>query len=326
MKYWLRVLFFQLARWDGNDWTVYGRTFEDNKKPKIVISGSKFLSPVKDNFVVKIYNLPYSEIAKIQLEEKFHIQIFCGYLGNQPYDNFSGIKIFDGGVMNITQNKQNYKDTITTFVCTSKLVAQAQQFRMGISFNSGINMYSMLKYLANSCKLNKVNIDEHYKEVYMTTANCVRGSASSYLESLASSNNDYFFTSDASEESELNCYLKDRGGFKYYTINPYKGMIINGQPKITSNGINFTSLPVFNYMCGDLIKLDNSEVDTSSGQDNYNGSMSTPNSVYLQKNGLYYIYELSYNLENDGGSFQIDIVAKSKDLFDNVTGGASNGD
>ena len=88
IRNWLRILYIKVAPWNSNQWSVFGKTVDDSKKPKIEISGNKYLSPIKDNFNVKIYNLPYSEIALIQMQKKFHIQIFAGYLGDQNYENF----------------------------------------------------------------------------------------------------------------------------------------------------------------------------------------------------------------------------------------------
>ena len=75
IRNWLRILYIKVAPWNSNQWSVFGKTMDDSKKPKIEISGNKYLSPIKDNFSVKIYNLPYSEIALIQMQKKFHIQI-----------------------------------------------------------------------------------------------------------------------------------------------------------------------------------------------------------------------------------------------------------
>lgn len=329
IKSWIRVLYIKLASWDSNEWTIIGKTIDDSKKPRITISGNKYLSPISDNFSVKIYNLPYSEIIKIQMMKKYHIQIFCGYLGNQNYNNFEGKKIFDGGLVSITCTKRDYKDNIVTLICANKAVAKAQEWRCNVSFNSGINMYSAIKYMTRQVGLTNINVNNSFKNVYLTQANQAKGSITSYFDELQSSGgNNYFMTTDGSEGNDISLYSNTRGGMRKIFIDANKGMIINGYPQITSNGLNWTSLPVYNYMCSDLCVLDNSYIDVSSGQDNYNGVVSgTPNSIYLNRQGsddgrygLYYIYDLTYNLDNTDGSFEIGIHAKSKDLIDNVTG------
>lgn len=318
-KYWLRVLYFKLKAWDSNEWSIYGKTMDDNKKPRIEVTGNKYLSAVKDTFTIKIYNLPYSEIIKIQTRKMFQVQIFAGYLQEQNYNDFEGKKIFDGGIINMTCSRQDFKNNIVTFVCASKLVAKAQEFRVSISFNSGINLYSAVKYISQSVGLTNISIDESFKAKFITECKTINGTASSYLESLSNSNNTAFITSDSSEYSYVNMYAINKGTTKKIVVDPLKGMIINGQPTLTSNGLNFTSLPVYNYACGDILQLDNSLIDLSSGQDSFNGSITTPNGTYLNSEGLYYIYSMSYSLSNNSGSFTISINAKNKSLFDSIT-------
>lgn len=319
-KNWIRLLYVELAQWGSTEWHVYGKTIDDSHKPHITISGNKYLSPVKDNFTVKIYNLPFTEIAKIQLQKLFHIQIFCGYLGGQQYNAFDGKRIFDGGIVNIVNQKTEYKDNIVTLVCASKLVAKAQEWRCNISFNSGINMYSAMKYIGKQAGLTNMNISDSFKHQYFEVANKATGSASSYLDKLSSTNNTQFFSADNSEGADFSAHSSREGGMRQIVIDPAKGMMIGSAPKLTSSGLNWTSLPVFNYLPGDLCQIDNSLIDTSQGQDSLSGTTSTPNTVYLNQQGLYYIFDLGYELDNTDGSFQVNIHAKTKDLFDNVTG------
>lgn len=329
IKSWIRLLYIKLASWDSNEWTIIGKTIDDSKKPRITISGSKYLSPLSDNFSVKIYNLPYSEIAKIQVMKKYHIQIYCGYLGSQSYDNFEAKKIFDGGLVSITCSKRDYKDSVVTLICANKTVAKAQEWRCNVSFNSGINMYSAIKYMTRQVGLTNINVSDSFRNVYLTQANIAKGSIGNYFEELQSSGgNNYFMTTDGSEGNDISLFSNSRGGMRKVFIDATKGMIVGGYPQVTSNGLNWSSLPTFNYMCSDLCVLDNSYIDVSNNQDNYSGVTSgTPNSIYLNtqgsengRYGLYYIYDLSYDLDNTNGNFLINIHAKSKDLIDNVTG------
>ena len=328
IRNWLRILYIKVAPWNSNQWSVFGKTMDDSKKPKIEISGNKYLSPIKDNFSVKIYNLPYSEIALIQMQKKFHIQIFAGYLGDQNYESFEGKKIFDGGIINIVNEKRNYKDNVVTFICANQLVARAQEWRCNISFNSGINMYSAIKYISKLAGLTNINISDYYKNKYLTEASSAKGTAASYLDKISSTDNTFFMNGDPSDGGQVNFYSSIRGGMKKIMIDPNKGMMVGNAPELTSNGLNWISLPVYNYSPGDLCCIDNSYINTSSGMDSFSGTLKTPNTVYLNQEGLYYIFDLAYSLSNINGDFAIAIHAKSKDLFDNVTGytgAASNG-
>lgn len=321
IKNWIRILYIQFAKWGSSEWVRYGKTLDDSKKPRISITGSKYLSPVKDNFTIKIYNLPYSEILKIQIEELFHVQIYAGYLGNQAINQFEAKKIFDGGIVNILNEKKEYKDNIATFVCASELMAKAQQWRCNITFNSGINLYTAVKTMNRMAGMQNANISDSYKAKFMTQYSSASSSPSSYLDKISSTNNTYFMNSDTSSNgSSLNFWDSIRGGMPKIKIDPNLGMMIGSAPEITSNGLSWSSLPVYNYTPGALCEIDNSYINVTSGRTSYEGAIQTPNTVYLDKQGLYYIYQLDYTLDNTTGDFLINITAKAKDLFDNVTG------
>lgn len=320
MKTWMRILYVTFSKWDSSETMVYGKTFDDSKKPQIEITGTKYLSTIKDNFTIKIYNMSYDEILKIQLEKKFHVCIYAGYIGDQSYNNFVGEKIFDGGLINITSNKSNFKDQITSFVCASRTIAQQQEYRLNVTLCSGMNMYSAINYICDISGIKRVSISDEYRYRFLKEIQSSSNSVTSYVDYLSQTNNDQLVISDSSTGSELS-FSTSNSSQEYTVLNPSAGMVINGQPEITSSGVTWESLPIRNYTCGSLIKIDPSYLNVSSGQDSEDSVISgAPNTYYISSSGLYYISQLDYTLSNTSGSFQIKITAKAKDLYDTVTG------
>lgn len=316
---WIRILYIRLAQWDSSEWHEYGHTTDDSKKPKIEISGGKYLSCLKDNFTIKIYNLPMPEILKIMMGEWFHVQIFAGYLGTQNRDTAQGKLLFDGGVISISNNLVDYKDNVLSMICGSRFMAKAMQWRCNVNFSSGVNMYNAIKYIAHKAGLTNISVSDSFKSEFYTQIANAKSTAGNFFDTLASGNESFFDNVDSTDGAQISFF----DALKYENrqvieIDISKGMMIGGVPSVTSNGVTWTSLPVYNYKCGDLVHLDNAYINTGGNESYSSVTSSVPNAFYLDTEGLYYVYELTYNLDNTTGSFQVNILAKAKSLFKKV--------
>ena len=60
IRTWIRVLYVRFYNEANTMSLTIGKSVDDSQKPMISVSGNKYLSPVKDNFTVKIYNLTYN--------------------------------------------------------------------------------------------------------------------------------------------------------------------------------------------------------------------------------------------------------------------------
>ena len=321
IKTWIRLLYVTFYNEDNTYSVTIGKTTDDSKKPAIVVTGNKYLSLVKDNFTIKIYNLPYKNLIDIMERKLFRVQIYAGYLNNQDPTNFEAKKLFDGGVINIVNDKRDWRDNVATFVCASRFVAKAQEWRCNITFASGINLYSAINYIGSRAGMTNMNISNDFKYRFKSAVSSAESTPISYLDEISNEDNQYFFNSDGSEDSEITAVNVGNQALRIIDIEASKGMIIGDAPELTSSGLTWESLPVYNYMPGDLCKIDNSLINLASGADTFSGAQSTPNAVYMSKQGYYYIFDLSYNLSNTNGQFMIKLHCKSKYLFDNVTSG-----
>lgn len=328
-KAWIRVLWVKFYNSTSGQYLNIGKTIDDKEKPRITISGAKYLSAIKDNFTIKIYNLSYKEIIQIMNNELYGVQIYAGYLNDGKGLSNEGKKIFDGGIINIVNSKRDYKDNVCTFVCASKLMANANKYRLNFTLQSSINMYAAINWVCKKSKISNTNISKEFKYKFFKNVSDASSSSGNYLDLLSSGNSSYFINTDSSEGDSVSIFDISRGDRRKYTIDIKKGMIIGDAPEVTSNGVIWSSLPIINYMCGDTCVLDNSIIDVSSGQDSYSGSISnSPNALYLDTQGLYNIFTLQYTLDNYAiGNFEIKITAKAKSLFTNLTnsGSVTNG-
>lgn len=320
VKIWTRLLYLNFINDETGETITIGKTVDDSKKPKIEITGTKYMSSVKDNFKVDIYNLTYVQMYMISKRQLYHIEIYAGYLNGQSYFDFIAPKIYDGYLLNMVNTKKSYKDNVTTFICASKLVAQSQQFRMNVSFQSGVNLYSMIKYIGEKAGMTNMNIPDSFRDTFEQDVASCDSSASSYLEKIASTDNTTFMSTDSTSDSELSVFDLSEESRSRTTIiiDPTKGMLID-TPEITSSGLIFTSLPVVQYLVGDTINIDNSLINTSSEQDSYSGSTKVPNTVYLNAEGLYYVWQVDYTLSNTNGDFKVQLTCKNKEMFENLT-------
>lgn len=321
VKLWIRLLYLEFINDDTGENLIIGKTVDDSKKPRIEVSGTKYISSVKDNFKIQVYNMTYLQIYTIQKRQLFHVKIYAGYLNGQSYFDFTAPVVYDGYVMNLLNSKRQYSDNIVTFIVTSKLVAKAQQFRLNISYQSGVNLYAMAKYIGEKAGMTNSNISESLQNTFANDLASCDTSAANYLEQIANSDNSVFVSTDSTSDSEFSIFdLSDEDRSRTtIVIDPSKGMLIDDAPEINSSGLTFESLPVVQYLIGDVINIDNSLINVASGQDTYSESMKVPNAVYLNAQGLYYIWQVDYKLSNANGDFKLTLTCKNKEMFENIT-------
>lgn len=320
VKIWTRLLYLVFKNDDTGEELVIGKTIDDSKKPRIDISGTKYMSSLKDTFAIKVYNMTYVEMYTIQKRQLWHIEIYCGYLNGQNYFSFTAPKIYDAYLLNMVNSKEDYKENVVTFITASKLVAKAQQFRLQVSYQSGVNLYAMIKNIGERVGMTNISVSESFKDTFASDVASCDSSASSYLEKISETTNDCFMSTDSTSDSELSVFdlSEESRNRTAILIDPSKGMLID-TPEINSSGLTFSSLPVVNYLIGDTIKIDNSLINVANGEDSYSGSTKVPNAVYMNGDGMYYIWQIDYKLTNADGDFKLTLTCKNKEMFENLT-------
>lgn len=316
MKAWLRKIEIFLTS------TLYKKQMKlstERDELEVEVSGYKYLSSLKDTFVIKVYNLTYKEMVTINSGKFEGIEIKCGY-------ETTGSKTFFKGQLLYMSNSFGDRTTnIVYMICCSKLLGLYNS-RLNLSLNSGINMYAALKFICERAGIKNSNVSEEFKTKTINEVTKANGTCASILDVLTSSSAGYYAQSDASYSSTVNLGDLRKRAARVIRITENNLILTNGYPKLTSDGLNLTVLPTFNFMPGDVIEIPNYLLDMSltSKQE----VISNPNIGLFVDNsegvyGQYVIVQLSYHLTNRNSSFTIQIDAKSRSLFQNITGGAN---
>lgn len=288
---------------------------------EIEVSGYKYISTLKDSFVIKIYNLTYNEMLIIN-DGKFEgIEIKCGY-------ESSGVHtIFKGQVLYLSNSPQDKTTNVVYLICCSKLLGLYNS-KLNLSINSGINMYAALKFICERAGIKNSNVSTEFKTKVISETIKANGTCSSILDTLVSGNNSYYAQADSSYSSPVNIGDLYRKAARVISITEDKLILTNGYPQLTSDGLTITLLPTFNFMPGDVIEVPNYLLDMSltSKQE----VLDNPNIGYFVDktngvNGQYVIVQLSYKLTNRGSAYSVQLFAKSRSLYQNIVGGITNG-
>ena len=313
MDSWMRVLEVRLRSKYGRQELIFGDQWKKGKVDlNIQVSGHKYMSSLKDSCTIKISNLTYNEIVQI-IDGKFYdVEIIAGYRnGNQT-------TFFKGGVLYISNSLDDTKTNTVYILCASELVAKYGQSRINLTLNSGINLYSAINYLLRLSGVKDSNISQEFKRKMLIDSTVIENTSAEWLNKLVESHQTYIVNSDSSTGGSVTLFDISKSYSRLIYLKKENIALIGGYPQLTNDGLRMTVLPQISFKCGDMIKIDNSliSIPTKSQaevEQNYG--------YYLDKDGLYTIYEIDFNLTNRNRDFSVNILARSKNLMSNVTSG-----
>lgn len=311
MKAWMRVLTVSLS--NGKKKFVYGEQYlQDKRDYNIVVTGFKYMSALKDVCTIQISNLTYSEIVQLIDGKFYQVEVKAGYRTS------GSMTIFKGEVLYISNSLGDNKTHIATILCASSLVARFGQSRLNLSLNSGVNMYSAIRFLCKRAGIKDTNISTQYKKLFNKNIDQVNGTAASWIENLAKNNSSYIVNSDEINGAFVSMYDANRSNARVITLRSDNIILTGGFPRLTKEGLILTMMPTFSFMCGDVIKIDNSIIDISAETQN---EVKENRGYYLDEDGLYTIYQIDYTLQNRGPQFSIVLTCKSRHLVSNLLQG-----
>lgn len=313
MKLWMRDL---TVTFDNGKQKI---TFGDNRKKglpnlDIDIVINKYMSPVKDEATIRITNLTYYEVVLLMQGKFTNVEIRAGYkdTGNLP--------VFKGGVIYISNSLGNRKENTIIILCASELVAKYQSNFLNLSLNSGINIYSALNAICKRANIRDANISPRFKTEFLRNVVTVSSSAPDYFNNLLNKNGDYFTNSDSINGSTFSIYNITKTNGRIIPLSNEFISLLGGYPQLTTEGLRITVTPTFNFMCGDTIKIDkriiNMPVESNSTKNKTIG-------YFLDEDGLYVIYQMTYNLTNRNSDFSINMLCKSRNRLNKVLGGTN---
>lgn len=315
MKAWMRVLIVIFKSSKQKKQLTFGINYlleNQTEDLSINITGNKYMSALKDSCTIQIDNLTYKELVELIRGEYDSVEVKSGY-------RTSGVQtIFKGGILYISQSLGDKKTTTATILCASELVAKYNKNRLNLTLNSGINMYSALNFICKVAGIPNSNISTQLKKEFIQDIVNVNGGVGNYIENLMNNNSTYVINSDGTDNTNLMLYDASKSNNRIIELNSNNILLSGGFPTLNKDGLNISLLPTFGFMCGDVIKIDNSIIDISTtffSTDEYSKG------YYLDKEGMYIIYEISYKLQNRGTNFSLNLKCKPRSLMSNILGG-----
>lgn len=312
MKVWMRVIKIVLTSKSLKKKFVFGENYlHGNDDLTIDVTGTKYMSSLKDVCTIRIKNLTYNEITQIIMGQFYDVEIWAGY------QNTGVNKIFDGGVLYISNKLDDKKTSTCIILCASHLVAKYGQSRINLTLNSGINMYSAINFICKRAGIPNSNVSTQFKKKFLTEILTVDDTAASWIDKLCSSNNTYIDNSDSITGATLSIFDAAKSNARVIKLNSNNIMLTGGYPRLTSDGLDVTLLPTFNFMCGDVIKIDNSILDVSVST---SSEVSKNYGAYFNQKGQYMVYQMQYTLQNRGQSFELNLKCKNRDRISSYVG------
>lgn len=293
----------------------FGTNWESGREDlSIKVTCHKYMSSLKDEAIVEIRNLTYSEMTKIINGNYYNVEIQCGYRqGNIQ-------TIFKGAVMHLSNQLNDTKTNSVILICTSYMVARYGQRRLNLSLNSGINVYSQIKYVLAASGLRDASISGQLKKSeLLAQAEAITVSGSEWIDSLLNDETTFIVNADAGVSgSPLSIFDSARSNMRQIKLTNDVVDLSGGYPRLTNEGLQLSVMPTFAFMCGDVIKIDNSIIDISvTSRD----EVSKNYGYYLDKDGNYMIMSMEYLLENRGPLFGLNLQCKTRSLISKYIGG-----
>lgn len=270
----------------------------------ISVSGDKYMSPIKDNVTIKISNLSYAQIVQIIAGQYYNLKVECGYRSGTTYT------IFDGGVMYISNLRESVETNTVTILGASKLIAKWGQKRLNLSFNSGVNMYSAIKFICRVGGIPNYTISTQYKKQMLEDILTVKDeSAASALDKMTDASGSMITNSDCVGETFFTTFDAAKSNCRVITLRRDNIILTGGFPKLTTQGVTLSMMPTFQFQCGDTICIDNAllQINVQSQSD------ATKNlGALLDDNGQYMIFEQHFELQNRGHNFYVELNCKTR--------------
>lgn len=312
---WIRELQIIFTNKSTGKTVTYGADTK-NDNLAIEVKGYKYMGTMKDSCTIRIHNLTYSEMIRIIKNEYYGVEVKCGYKS-------SGMQtIFKGGVLYISNELNQDRTSTAVILCASELVAKYGQRKINLTLNSGINMYAAIRQVCTIAGIapEQQNIDNTFKTLKLTAPITVNETAAQFITRLADENSQFVTNSDSIKGSVVSVRSAYSGTGRVIRLNSDNIILTNGYPRLNSNGLSLSIMPTFNFMCGDRIIIDNSIINlaATTQEESYKNY-----SAYLDEDGEYIIYQMEYSLENRGSAFSLDLLCKSKSLFQTAVGGLS---
>lgn len=307
---WTRHLQIELTSSVLKKKLIFGTNYLSDKDDLYLdVQGHKYLSSLKDEATIKIKNLTMAEVIQIIDGKYYDVDIKCGYKSSNV------MTVYSGSVMYVSNEIDDRKSNTIIILCASKFLAKYGQTRLNLSMTSGINIYSAINFVCRRSQIPNTNVSTQFKKQFLQNVeNTNNESSASWIDKLCSNNSSFMINTDASNTSIVSIFDAAKSNNRIITLRN-DNIILQEYPQLTTNGFTLNVMPTFNFMPGDVIKIDNSILQIPV----YNKSeISKSYGNYLDKDGYYLVFEVKYNLQNRGSNFNMQLLCKSKSLISNT--------
>lgn len=291
---------------------ITGETKNSGYNYTIRVTGQKQLGTgIADGGTITVTNMEPDVLALIIAAKLYKVEIKFGYKSSGSLITFA-----KGEIAFITQKPFARHDTYTYITYAPESIAKMKQGTIGFFANSGVNMWSILNYLTDNTKC---AISPNLTRLALNQAQYFSGTASNIIEQLCKNANT-IVSSDSSIGNVLTISNIDEK--RVIDVNPASVIIKNGNPTLTSAGLQIGFYPLFNFVPGDILHIDNGLIDISQGLMDFNSviNASDLNSAYIDVNGEYMIQKISYTFENKGEAAEINCLCRAVSALQNLSG------
>ena len=318
---WMRRLEVELS--NDRDKMVFGtEKFTDGNPLNISVDIHKYMSALKDECVIRITNMAYSQIVRLIDNKYFSVTVRAGYENTGVVEMFRGAVLYITNAITDTETRTNE----AVILCSSTLVAKYGQSRINLSRTGNLNIYQAIEGLCKEAGIRQYNLAQELKNVKLNQNEIenVSDTPGGWLNRLTTKNGSFVINTDETMGGLFSIYDARRSqSFRNLQIADNALNLSNGYPQITSEGLTLSLLPFYPFVCGDVVTISNYLIQfpqiTSREGLNMNAS------YFLDEKGEYIVYEIDMQLTNRGSNFSQQLLCKSRSLFQNLTGAGAGG-
>lgn len=289
----------------------------ESDKTQFDINIKKYLSNMKDEALISIYNLNrdiYNSIVQNNELIYDRIKIYAGY----KYHNEEKVfLIFNQKILSISLDNSDLTTSVTKIVCSPLYERNFQSLK----FSIGTSLYSVINVLAKKMYLRNPYIDDKLK-LRRLKSDLIVNNINNGLSLLL---RDYPFLSiynDVDSVNDMKFEIVEYKTSRTINISPYNGTLIKDWVRITSDNITFTSMLVHNYFIGDGLYINPLWFDYSlSNVSDYKEYLKIKrkkekSNEDKETKDMYIITGLEYNLTLNQDFF-VNVTCKLKKFFSN---------
>lgn len=305
---------------------------EDNLA--MTVTGHKYLSPAKDEFIVSIKNIPIESdimsLVSIRDTNFKYIMINAGY-------QESDMQIFNGYIVYISgKNEENGKTTTMTIVCSgsytyNSLRGKTFTLKAGTGYKTALDFAARMSGIHQS----QISLSSTLNLKRLKKDTTFDGSVMSMLIELQNQDKNLFVNCDFSSQTKFQIWDATMYTPREILLTTENIVLTSGFPTVEDQGIRFSCLPTFNFIPGDEIIFNedsfiNRSIESLSAYEStpypdvFVGAVSpietdTDRIKEIEAvKGHYFIKELQYKLENRGQAFEVQLKCYAKSLYESL--------